>query len=220
MNSVARWFVNHLAGRRHARLYARLRAAFTLPPASVCLEIGCGNGEMAVRLFEGMGPARLVATDVDLDQIETATRRARAHFGGTLPTGLELRPADMTRLPFPDAGFDAVFAFSSLHHAGTSHRDTRALSAALAEVDRVLRPEGYLAYEEFLHKKILRKWLEERGYTPVASERGWRRELVVARKPVAAAPIGTPRGPEVRGSEPGRRPGPLAAPAPAEGRLR
>jgi ubiquinone/menaquinone biosynthesis C-methylase UbiE len=183
MNRVSRWFVNHLKGRANSRLYAWLCEHLTLPPEAVCLEVGCGNGNMAIRIMDGMAPARLVATDLDLEQIAAAERLFEFHYPAGLPPGLELRPADMTRLPFPDAGFDAVFAFATLHHAGPSHRDPGMLPVALSEIDRVLRPSGYLAYEEFLHKDKLHSWLSDRRYTVAATERRWRRERVLAQKP-------------------------------------
>ncbi len=191
MNRVSRWFVNHVKGRANVRLYTWLKAHLSLPPNAVCLEVGCGNGNMAVRILGGMAPSRLVATDVDLKQIEAAARLIRDQYPGGAPPGLELRPADMLRLPFPDRGFDAVFAFSSLHHAGTGHRDASHLADALAEIDRVLRPDGVLAYEEFLHKERLHAWLREHGYSVVAREGRWRRERAVVRKlpaPVGVAP--------------------------------
>ncbi len=192
MNRVSRWFVNHLKGRANTRLYAWLEGHLTLPPASVCLEVGCGNGNMAVRIMNGMGPSRLVATDVDPHQLEAAAAYIARAYPGGIPSGLEFRPADMLRLPFPDRGFDAVFAFSSLHHAGTSHRDASRLPDALVEIDRVLRPGGVLAYEEFLHKERLASWLSSRGYVVTARERRWRRELAVAEKPSAGERRGGP----------------------------
>ena len=183
MNAVSRWFVNHLKSRANARLYAWVHGHVALPPASVCLEVGCGNGNMAVRIMDGMGPSRLVATDLDLVQMEAADRFARAHYPSGVPSGLEFRPADMTRLPFPNEGFDAVFAFATLHHAGTSHRDASHLEEALGEIERVTRPAGLLVYEEFLHKARIRSWLDGHGYSILEERRGFRRELVVARKP-------------------------------------
>ena len=185
MNPISRWFVNHVKGRANARLYAWLHDHLVLPPASVCLEVGCGNANMAVRIMDGMSPSRLVATDVDLRQLESAGRFLQQHYSEKPPAGLELRPADMLHLPFPDRGFDAVFAFASLHHAGKSHRDAGALPLALAEIDRVLRPDGVLAYEEFLHLERLHEWLRGRGYEVTAQRRRWRRERVLARKPSA-----------------------------------
>jgi len=188
MNRLSRWFVNHLKGRSNSRLYDWLHGHLALPPEAVCLEVGCGNGNMAVRIMDGMSPSRLVATDLDPVQIDAAEQLIRSHYPLGVPPGLELRPADMTRLPFPDSGFDVVFAFASLHHAGTSHGDSSQLPQALAEIDRVLRPSGYLAYEEFFHKDRLYEWLQVHRYTFSAEARRWRRDRVVARKPAAGAP--------------------------------
>ncbi len=192
MNRVSRWFVNHLKGRANTRLYDWLAHHLVLPPGAVCLEVGCGNGNMAVRIQDGLGPVRLVATDLDLHQLEEAAELFRQRYPAGIPPGLELRPADMLRLPFPDIGFDAVFAFASLHHAGASHRDPSRVPDALAEIDRVLRPDGQLAYEEFLHKDLVRSWLSTHGYAVTAHERRWRRDLVVARK---AGPVPAPSVP-------------------------
>ncbi len=188
MNRVARWLVNHLKGRANVRLYDWIADHVTLPPGAICLEVGCGNGNMAVRIQDGLGPARLVATDLDLRQLEEAAGLFRRHYPAGVPLGLELRPADMLRLPFPDVGFDAVFAFSSLHHAGPHHRDPSRVPEALAEIDRVLRPDGTLAYEEFLHKDVVRNWLGAHGYAVAAHERRWRRDWVVVRKAAPPAP--------------------------------
>lgn len=193
MNRLSRWVVNHLKSRANARLFAWLRTHLQLPPEAVCLEVGCGNGNMALRIMDGLTPSRLVATDLDLAQIEAAEQKFREHYPQGLPAGLEVRPADILHLPFPDAGFDVVFAFATLHHAGESHRDPSRLSEALGEVDRVLRPAGFLAYEEFLHKDRLHAWLGTHGYTVPASERHWRREWVVAQKP--AEPVAGPAAP-------------------------
>ena len=194
MNRVARWFVNHVKGRANARLYAWVAGHLTLPPSSICLEIGCGNGNMAARILDGLGPSRLVATDLDVRQLEAASRYLEEHYPGGRPPGLELRPADMLRLPFPDQGFDAVFAFSTLHHAGEGHRDATRLADALAEVDRVLRPEGLLVYEEFLHKTRLRAWLTAHRYAVVARSRHWRREIAIVRKLSAPGSATAPAG--------------------------
>ena len=182
MNRWSRWVVNHLGARANAGLYRWLAEHLRLPPAAVCLEIGCGNGNMAVRIVDGMGPSRFVATDLDLAQMQATERYVAAHYPNGPPSTLEFRPADMTRLPFPDEGFDAVFAFATLHHAGENHRDPARVPDALAEADRVLRPGGLLAYEEFLFKDRIRGWLAQHGYREAAVQHGWRRDRVVAQK--------------------------------------
>jgi len=185
MNAVSRFFVNAFEARRNARLYRWLAANLTLPAGAVCLEVGCGNGSMAARIVDGMAPGRYVATDIDPRQIEAARSRLAEHYPQGIPPRLELRPADMLALPFPDATFDVVFAFVAIHHAGSDHHDFTGMQKALAEVDRVLRPGGILAYLEFVHKERIRSWLLGRGYRLQASARGWTRESAVFSKGAA-----------------------------------
>jgi ubiquinone/menaquinone biosynthesis C-methylase UbiE len=182
MNAVSRFFVNTLKARANARLYRWLRENLALPAGAACLEIGCGNGNMAARIVDGMAPARYVATDLDTRQIGAAREYLEAQYPQGVPPRLELQAADMLALPFPDASFDAIFAFAAIHHASPSHRDFTNVPKALAEIDRVLRPGGALAYQEFVHKERIRAWLGERGYRVQAFARGWTRETVVAVK--------------------------------------
>lgn len=183
MNAVSRFFVNTLQGRRNSRLLEWLRTTLTLPAGAACLEIGCGNADMAARIVEGLQPARYVATDLDPRQVETARRHLAARYAHGMPPPLELRSENMLRLPFPDASFDVAFAFSAIHHASADHHDFTNVPRALREIDRVLRPGGALAYEEIIHKDAIRAWLQEHGYRLEATARRWTRETVVARKP-------------------------------------
>ena len=195
MNAISRFFVNTFEARRNARLYGWLAANLSLPAGAVCLEVGCGNGNMAALIVDGMAPARYVATDLDPRQIESARRHLAARYPEGVPPRLELRPADMLGLPFPDASFDVVFAFVAIHHASPDHHDFTGVPRALGEIDRVLRPGGILAYQEFVHKEGIRAWLLARGYRLQASARGWTREAAVFSK-----------GAQGRGREAGVRP--------------
>ena len=187
MDRVSRFFVNAFTVRRNARRFRRLEGKLSLPARAECLEIGCGNGGMAERIVNGLGPARYVATDLDPRQIESARRPLSKRYPRGIPSVLELREADMLHLPFADACFDAVFAFVSIHHASPNHHDSVNVPRALAEIDRVLRPRGVLVYEEILHTDLIRAWLRERGYTFAWNEQGWTRETVVAQKAADAA---------------------------------
>ncbi len=188
MGGISRFFVNLLNGGRNARTYARLAPGLRLSPEAVCLEIGCGNGDMARRIVEGLGPARYVATDLDLRQLEAARRHLTADGSRALPPALDLREADMLALPFPEASFDAVLAFQSLHHADAHHGAFANVPNALAEVDRVLRPGGAFAYTEFLNTGKVREWLGAHGYRVDVLARRWRLETVLARKGAAGFP--------------------------------
>ena len=186
MNGFSRLSVNLLNGRRNKRAYAWLAPRLSLPASAACLEIGCGNGDMARRIVDGLHPARYVATDLDARQLEAARLHLAGAYADGMPPALELRAADMLALPFPDASFDAVFAFVSLHHADAHHGEFVNGPRALAEVDRVLRPGGRLAYTEIVNRDRVRAWLREHGYAITAEDRGWTRETVVAEKALAS----------------------------------
>lgn len=183
MNRVARFFVNRFNARRSARIFGWIRENGSLRSGAACLEIGCGNGELASRIVDGLGPSRYVATDLDPRQLDAARRHLGEHYPRGLPASLEFREADMLALPFPDASFDAVVAVVSIHHASPNHHVPSHVPLALAEIDRVLRPGGSLLYEEILHKDVVRGWLASHEYALGGIERGFKRESVAARKP-------------------------------------
>jgi ubiquinone/menaquinone biosynthesis C-methylase UbiE len=74
----------------------------------------------------------VTATDYDQSMVDVARRRL-APFGARA----EIRQADATALPFPDASFDVALSFIMLHHVV-------AWEQAVAELVRVLRPGGRL----------------------------------------------------------------------------
>lgn len=163
MSPFETFLVNRLKGRANARLFAALRGALALPPGASCLEIGCGKGDMALRLLEAYRPRTYVATDYDPAQIERAGDFAK-RTRGAIPEALDLRTADALDLPFPDASFDAVFAFAVLHHVEDHFWRYEKIPRALKEMARVVRPGGSLAYEEWVHKPRIRDDLSRDGF--------------------------------------------------------
>ena len=97
------------------------------------LELGCGAGWMTRLLAERFRPARMLATEVDRIQLDKNLAQP------PIP-GVEFRHGGAEAIAAPDASFDAVFMFKSLHHVP---RDLMAPS--LGEIHRVLVPGG-LAY--------------------------------------------------------------------------
>jgi ubiquinone/menaquinone biosynthesis C-methylase UbiE len=96
------------------------------------LEIGCGSGAMGVEVLRRHPAVRLTATDYDESMVDAARERL-APFGDRA----EVRRADATDLPFPDAAFDTALSFIMLHHVINWEQ-------ALGELVRVLRPGGRL----------------------------------------------------------------------------
>ena len=97
------------------------------PPGDV-LEIACGTGIVTRRLRERLDPAaRLVATDISEDMLDYARSKGL--------TEVEWRPADATRLPFPDASFGAVVCAFGIMFVPDKQ-------AAFREARRVLKKGG------------------------------------------------------------------------------
>lgn len=90
------------------------------------LDLGCGTGLLAEWLA-GRGTPRLFGLDLSHEMLLHARGRGLA----------ALVEGDLERLPFRDARFDAVLAFTSIGIAGPRDR-------ALLEAARVLRPGGLL----------------------------------------------------------------------------
>jgi ubiquinone/menaquinone biosynthesis C-methylase UbiE len=105
----------------------------------MCLEIGCGRGVGAAIIAREFHASRVVALDVDEEQI----RRARKSLAPELGDRVSFGVGDAMALTEPDNTFDAVFSFGVLHHMEDWRR-------ALAEAGRVLKPGGELFFVELL----------------------------------------------------------------------
>jgi ubiquinone/menaquinone biosynthesis C-methylase UbiE len=97
--------------------------------AGEVLEVGIGTGLNLPR-YDARRVTRLVGVEPDPHMLRRARPRAAA-----LPFAVALVGAEAERLPFPSASFDAVIVTFTLCTIPDP-------SAALAEIGRVLRPEG------------------------------------------------------------------------------
>jgi ubiquinone/menaquinone biosynthesis C-methylase UbiE len=102
------------------------------------LEIGCGTGNLSIRVKRAQPGVELVGSDPD----PLALGRARRKAHGL--TGVRFEQGYAQQLPHPDASFDRVLSSLMLHHLD---RDSK--TAAAAEVARVLRPGGSLHLADF-----------------------------------------------------------------------
>jgi demethylmenaquinone methyltransferase/2-methoxy-6-polyprenyl-1,4-benzoquinol methylase len=112
-------------------------------------DIGGGTGNYALALkLEGWEP---VVVDRSADMLSRAAAK-----------GLVTVRADAQQLPFEDETFDAATMISMLHHVENR-------GAALAEAQRVLKPEGPLVLMGFTGEDAATLWVLE--YFP--SSRSW-----------------------------------------------
>ena len=98
------------------------------------LDAATGTGDVAVMLAKGIEGARITGIDLSPRMLEIG--RAKASEAG-LDGRIEMIEADAARLPFPDASFDAATAAFGV-------RNFEDIPAGMAEIRRVLKPEGSL----------------------------------------------------------------------------
>lgn len=135
MTRIEKRFVNDIGHSRRVAEEAvcRLRLIPVRPSWSY-LDVGCGNGA-AGRLVADTFGMRVVGVDVDPQQIALARGAS-----GDRPD-LHFMTADATRLPFDDGHFHIVATNKTTHHVPQ-------WASAIAEMKRVLKPQGYLIYAD------------------------------------------------------------------------
>ena len=124
--------VHHVFGVR--RVHQEMIALARLRDGLRVLDVGCGTGNLLRTTGKQWPRAELAGMDPDPKALARARRKTRR-------AGLDVRldRGFAQELPYPDDSFDRVFSSLMLHHLDTASKD-----ALLAEVRRVLRPDGVL----------------------------------------------------------------------------
>jgi SAM-dependent methyltransferase len=108
-------------------------AAELLTPASVVLDVGCRDASHLIELVRASG-----GRGAGLDPLPQFVARSReAVAAAALENRIQIAEASMQAIPWPDASFDVVWCRDVIEIV-------EPLDAALAEVVRVLRPDGRL----------------------------------------------------------------------------
>ena len=107
-----------------------------LKPGEIVLDIGCGAGLDSLLAARAVGPSGRV---IGLDLLEEMCERGRAHAKEAgVDAWTEFVRGEMEDIPLPDASIDVVISNGVIN---LSPRKSR----VLAEIRRVLRPDGRLA---------------------------------------------------------------------------
>jgi SAM-dependent methyltransferase len=108
------------------------------------LDVACGPGNFSREFAHAVGEEGLV---VGIDASRTMLTRGVAELEAAELDNVALIRGDATRLPFRDAGFDAVCCFAALHLFADPF-------AGLDEMRRVLAPGGRIALMTSVRRKV------------------------------------------------------------------
>ncbi|CAM4126367.1 Demethylrebeccamycin-D-glucose O-methyltransferase [Mycobacterium basiliense] len=115
------------------KVYRRLIAQAEVVEGQRILEIGCGTGNLTLRVKRAHPSVEAVGSDPDPLALHRARRKAR------LVSGIRFDRGYAQQLPYGDAEFDRVLSSMMLHHI-----DNEKKPIAAQEIFRVLRPSGSL----------------------------------------------------------------------------
>lgn len=127
------------------------------------LEIGCGSGAFTIVAARAIGEdGKLSALDIEEDMLKQL-RRKLAMRENTDVKNIEIVHRSAYELPFEDSSLDLVFMV-------TVFQEIPAKPRALAEIKRVLKPQGILAVTEWIMdpdypwQSTTRKQCEKAGF--------------------------------------------------------
>jgi ubiquinone/menaquinone biosynthesis C-methylase UbiE len=153
-------FWNRMAGSWDAnespgRTQALLAALDQIGEPKRILEIGTGTGSGAAVLKSRFPRAEITGVDLSPEMVRIAQTKV---------AGVTFEPADASRLPFPDAGFDLVAQNN--------------VPVYFAEIDRVLAPGGRVLVTStfgpvtpyYTPHNVLERHFKKRGYTERRSQ--------------------------------------------------
>lgn len=121
---------------------------------SPALELGAGRGGLS--LYLALHGYRVICSDVDSP--ESVARQTHERYAVT--NRVFYQSADATSIPYADASFDVVAFKSVLGGVGKISRS--AISTAISEIHRVLKPGGLLLFAENLSGSNLHMALRRR----------------------------------------------------------
>jgi ubiquinone/menaquinone biosynthesis C-methylase UbiE len=132
------------------RVRDKLVNALALTGGECVLDAGCGRGLALIGCARKLTTGKAVGIDLwsakDLSNNNPDATQANAAAEGVADR-VEVETGDITKLPFPDAAFDAIISMTVIHNIPS--REGR--DQALRELARVLKPAGRMAIFDIQH---------------------------------------------------------------------
>jgi arsenite methyltransferase len=127
------------------------------------LDVGCGRGLMTIGAAKRLTTGR--ATGIDIwDAKDQASNSPKITLENARIEGVqdkvEIQTADARKLPFTDHSFDVIVSHWVIHNIS----DEAGRNQALAELARVLRPDGRLLLNDIEFRSAYLKTLEALGF--------------------------------------------------------
>jgi arsenite methyltransferase len=127
------------------------------------LDVGCGRGLILVGAARRLRTGR--ATGIDIWQAEDLTSNhsdaamENARLEG-VEDRVEVRTADMRRMPFPDGTFDVILSRAAIHNIYSATDRAQ----AIREIIRVLRPGGQAVIDDIRHLHEYARVFSQHGF--------------------------------------------------------
>jgi ubiquinone/menaquinone biosynthesis C-methylase UbiE len=128
---LLKWVMGEESFKRNLLMQAKIR------PGMNVLDLGCGTGTLTLMVKRAHPDVNITGLDGDPQVLEIAREKSR---------GLQIQwdQGFVTALPYPDSVFDMVVSSLVIHHLDTDDKQR-----ALAEIYRVLKPQGELHILDF-----------------------------------------------------------------------
>jgi ubiquinone/menaquinone biosynthesis C-methylase UbiE len=128
----------------------RLLDALPWTGAESVLDVGCGRGLMLIGAAKRLKSGRAVGVDIwqaeDLSGNRPDATLENARLEGVADR-VEVKTADMRKLPFEAAAFDAVVSSKAIHNVYSA----AGRAEAIREIARVLKPGGRALIDDIRH---------------------------------------------------------------------
>jgi ubiquinone/menaquinone biosynthesis C-methylase UbiE len=153
------WFgslvMSRILNRVNGKIVDATLALLDVKPEHDVLEIGFGGGSALLRLAQRASSGVISGVDISAEMVQRAERQ----FHAEIQSGrVRVQLGDIAYLPFGDSAFDRVFTINTIYF----WPDTK---QGLAEIYRVLRPDGMAAISIRSREKMEKRGVTKHNFT-------------------------------------------------------